>query len=172
MRRLFLLFIFLLPVTWVNAQNNSTNTETETTFILVRHAQKVDDGTSDPELSEEGKKNAENLSEWLHVNFNISAVYSTPYKRTKFTAAPAAKAKGLDVQEYDFKDPAGFLKSLTESNKGKILLIVGHSNTTPMFVNILLGRKEFENLSEDTYNQLFIVKASELGKASAQVIEF
>lgn len=170
MKHLIILAFLFGCFSHVLAQSDSTNVET--TFILMRHAQKLDDGTKDPQLSDEGKNQAEELSEWLHSNFDISAIYSTDYKRTKLTAGPTAEAEELEIQIYDFQDPVGFLKNLVDNNHGKTILIVGHSNTTPMFANIIMGRKEFESLPENEYNKLFIVKASELGNAHTQIIEF
>ena len=40
---------------------------------------------------------------------------------------------------------------------GKTVLIVGHSNTTPAFVNKILGTEKFTSLEDDDYNSLFIV---------------
>ena len=170
MKHFITLALLFGSISHVSAQSDSTNTET--TFILMRHAQKLDDGTKDPQLSDEGKNQAEELSEWLHSKFDISAIYSTDYKRTKLTAEPSAEAEDLEIQIYDFQDPVGFLKNLLDKNSGKTILIVGHSNTTPMFANIIMGRKEFENLPDNEYGKIFIVKASELGNAHTQIIEF
>lgn len=151
------------------SQSDSTSAANETTIILVRHAEKVDDGTSDPVLSEAGEKRAVHLSDWLNENYEISAVYSTKYQRTKLTAQASADAKKLEVVEYDFKDPVGLLKNLVEEHQGKSILIVGHSNTTPMFANILLGKREFEQLDEDVYDRIFIIKTSDFGTGTAEI---
>lgn len=164
-----LLLLFVCSNVTAQSDNTSTN---ETTIILVRHAEKVDDGSSDPVLSEEGTESAQHLADWLGENHIISAVYSTDYQRTRLTAKTTAESNGLEVLTYDFKDPAGFLKDLVESNKGKTLLIVGHSNTTPMFANILLGRREFEQLSEDVYDQVFVIKSAQFGKGTAEVLTY
>lgn len=137
---------------------------TSTTFILVRHAEKMDDGTQNPELTADGNQRAERLAEWLQTNYEIAGIFSTAYKRTTLTAMPAAQIFGHEVQTYDFKDPAGFLKNLAEAHKGKNLLIVGHSNTVPYFVNLLTGQNKLEALSEDVYDQIFIVTVTEFGK--------
>src|SRR4051812_13231461 len=85
-----LLVVFVLPVAYSQA----------TTFILVRHAEKVADGSKDPELSEAGKARALALARLLKEN-KIDAIYSTSYKRTQGTVAPLAMSKALTVLPYD-----------------------------------------------------------------------
>jgi phosphohistidine phosphatase SixA len=45
-----------------------------------------------------------------------------------------------------------------EANHSKTILIVGHSNTSPRLVNLLLGKDKFKDLDETVYNQYWIVK--------------
>lgn len=157
---LFICALFCLNAFAGYAQSDTTST----TFILVRHAEKMDDGSQNPELTAEGTVRAERLAEWLQNNYKVTGIYSTAYKRTTLTATPSAQAFGHEINTYDFKDPAGFLEKLAEANRGKNLLIVGHSNTVPYFVNLLTGKQMLEALSEDVYDQIFIVKVAEFGK--------
>ncbi|MCU0383809.1 MAG: histidine phosphatase family protein, partial [Cyclobacteriaceae bacterium] len=113
-----------------------------TTFILIRHAEKVKDGTQDPELSAEGKQRAEALAKMLERN-GIASVYSTNFKRTQQTVLPIAQAKGITVQTYQQTDKT-WLQNIAKENVGKIVLIVGHSNTIPEMANTLLGEEKFE----------------------------
>ncbi len=138
---LFICALFCLNAFAGYAQSDTTST----TFILVRHAEKMDDGSQNPELTTEGTERAERLAEWLQNNYKVAGIYSTAYKRTTLTAA-------------------GFLEKLAEANRGKNLLIVGHSNTVPYFVNLLTGKQMLEALSENVYDQIFIVKVAEFGK--------
>jgi broad specificity phosphatase PhoE len=101
---------------------------------LVRHAEKVDDGTKDPPLNQKGKDRAQRLANHLSET-DITAIYSTPYKRTQSTVASIAKQKGIDIKQYDpFGDNT--LERILEQEKGGIIVIAGHSNTTPHLVNI------------------------------------
>ena len=45
-----------------------------------------------------------------------------------------------------------------EANQSKTILIVGHSNTSPRLVNLLLDKDEYKDLDETVYNQYWIVK--------------
>lgn len=79
-------------------------------LILIRHAlperREVADGPADPELSPEGRAQAEHMANYLGTE-TIDAVYASPLRRARQTAAPLATRLGLevtivdDVAEYD-----------------------------------------------------------------------
>src|SRR5436190_22597343 len=71
-----------------------------TTFILLRHAEKGNDGTEDPDLKPEGIARASLIAKMLNQT-SVDAIYSTDYKRTRNTVIPLAKEKGLEVQLYE-----------------------------------------------------------------------
>ena len=77
-----------------------------TTFYFIRHAEKMTDQGNDPELTEQGKKRAEN---WVNYFFlkDVDHVISSDFKRTKATATPLAKAKKLDIELYDVRKATG-----------------------------------------------------------------
>jgi phosphohistidine phosphatase SixA len=126
------------------------------TFYFIRHAEKDRSDPSDknPHLTEIGKARASHWSEILgKVKFD--AVYSTDYNRTKETAQPTATKNNLEITIYDPKTIDA--KSFMADNKGKTVLIVGHSNTTPAFVNNILGRKKYEDIDDSNNGNLYIV---------------
>ena len=59
--------------------------------LIVRHAEKAIGETDDPPLSDAGRAGAETLSRMLRDS-EISAIFTTEFKRTKETAAPIAIA--------------------------------------------------------------------------------
>jgi 2,3-bisphosphoglycerate-dependent phosphoglycerate mutase len=69
-------------------------------LLLIRHAlpvrREVDDGAADPELSDAGFTQAEHLAAYL-ANEQLDAVYASPLRRARQTAAPVAAARGLEV---------------------------------------------------------------------------
>lgn len=67
-------------------------------IIVVRHAEKAV-AESDPPLSEKGQRRARALAEMLS-KVQLSAIYSTPYKRTAQTVEPLAEQLGLAVENY------------------------------------------------------------------------
>ena len=45
-----------------------------------------------------------------------------------------------------------------KENQGKLVLVVGHSNTTPEFVNAILGDQKFEQMKDNDNSSLFIIR--------------
>ena len=159
----FAFLVVLITVAFVS------NTQ-QTTFILMRHAEKVQDGSKDPALTKEGIQRSMKLKELL-VSQEINAVYSTPYARTRATVAPTAKANELAVTEYKPMEK-GFLKETLDKHLGETILIAGHSNTIPDLVNELIGDKKYSQLDENDYNYLFIVTVTEIGQGKEVVISY
>jgi broad specificity phosphatase PhoE len=139
----------------------------QTTVILVRHAEKVD-GAGDVALTDAGKARAARLADLLR-NAGVSAIYSTPYARTKDTAQPIAQALGLEVTVTPAPAGAAFAQSVAErilrENKGKTVLVVGHSNTTPDVVKAL-GAPAVPPIPDSEYDNLFVVQIDAGGKAT------
>lgn len=133
-----------------------------TTFILVRHAEKVLDGSKDPALTPEGDARANHLLE-VFSQTDIVAIYSTGLKRTRMTVAPLAKNKELEVQTYEWKNPKALLNKILEANRGGTVIISGHSNTTPILANFLLGKTKFEPFEDDDYGNLLIITTTKIG---------
>lgn len=128
----------------------------KTTYYLIRHAEKdrSDENNKDPKLIEKGQQRAESWAK-LFANFDINAVYATNYNRTKETAKPTADKFKLAIKTYHpFKiDFENFLKE----TKGKNVLIVGHSNTIPFFVNKIIGKDLYEQIKDNNNANLYIV---------------
>jgi 2,3-bisphosphoglycerate-dependent phosphoglycerate mutase len=136
--------------------------QTITTFILVRHAEKVIESGSDPELKPEGVKRAESFV-GLFTKASIDAIYSTNYKRTRNTVAPLANAKGLTVNTYSSMKAAD-LESLLTKHAGGTIVIAGHSNTIPEIANALVGEKKFEQFADDDYGNILVISVTSVGK--------
>lgn len=134
-----------------------------TTLFLVRHAEKVVDGSSDPPLTPAGAARANELA-YILKHVELDAVYSTPYVRTQQTVLPTAREKGLEVKLYK-PGEVDFLKKVLEASSGGIVLIVGHSNTIPVLINELAGRSDFSDLEDAVYDNLFIASVPNQGKA-------
>ncbi|WP_020400459.1 SixA phosphatase family protein [Kordiimonas gwangyangensis] len=125
----------------------------EPVLYLVRHAEKVADGSRDPALTPEGLKRAEWLAGYFEDK-DIKTVLSTDYKRTQQTAAPTAAGFGLEVESYDPSD----LNELAKQLKGLEgpVLVLGHSNTTPVLAGILL-KDPMEELDERVYDHIYVL---------------
>lgn len=150
MRRFVLLALTVLAIFQVYAQDTTLSR-----IILVRHAEKAQDGTSDPPLSQEGRQRAQRLA-LLLKDVPVGALYSTPYKRTRETLAPVAAAKQLPVNSYEPADAAALPAILAAAGRQSIL-IAGHSNTIPAMVNSLLKKQAFPDMAESDYGSVWIL---------------
>jgi len=131
------------------------NTTETTVYYLIRHAEKDRSVEGDdPGLKEEGIKRANNWATHFK-SIELDYIYSTEYKRTQQTALPTAKEKKLVIQSYDPKNL--YDQIFKGKTKGKKVLIVGHSNTTPAFVNTILGKQEHQQIDDKDNGKLFIV---------------
>lgn len=126
------------------------------TIYLVRHAEKQKSG-KDPELTLCGLERAAQLAKMLS-QAKIEKVYSTNYKRTNSTATPTAKSLTLDVTLYEPRNLTEFAQELLSA--GKNSLVVGHSNTTPQLVSLLIDQKVNE-ITEKDFSNLYVVQVSE-----------
>ena len=164
-------FILLLVIT-ISLSSCAQDTEppAETsTFYFIRHAEKdrtnMDD--RDPKLKEEGLLRA---AKWGLVMQNVTfdAVYSTDYNRTKQTAQPTAEKSGLELTLYDPSNLDG--KAFLEANSGKNVLVVGHSNTTPQFVNAVLGSAKYQDMNDNDNASIYIITISPSGEMTDIVL--
>ena len=140
-----------------------------TTYFLIRHAEKdrSDKTDNNPHLTEKGLQRAKNWAKVLN-NITFDAIYSTDYHRTKETALPTAKANNLQIKIYDPRNLD--LKLFMKDTKGKNVLIVGHSNTTPMFANGLLGEKKYEMIADDNNANLYTITITEDSTSSSVLV--
>lgn len=149
--------LLLMTVTSFSQEKKNMNPEV-TTYYFIRHAEKDRSNPSEqnPHLNEAGKQRADRWSSVLK-NVKFDAVYSTDYHRTIETAQPIANSNNKSITKYDpgaiNANVAGFVKD----TKGKKVLVVGHSNTTPAFVNAILGQKKYQDMDDSDNGLLFIV---------------
>ena len=122
-------------------------------IYLVRHAEKLSD-SKNPALTDCGTARAERLATMLS-KANINAIYSTSYLRTMQTAQPLANLQKMAIKNYSPKHLEQF--SLLLKQKNENALVVGHSNTTPMLVE-LLAKQKVAPLTEQDYQYLFQVQ--------------
>lgn len=144
-------FIALLAFQFsLKAQNNDVFS-----IYLVRHSEKdlTAVNYTDPPLTPCGEERSERLSHFLK-DVNIESIYSTDYTRTQSTAQPTAKAKNIEIEEYDSFDLEKFAEVLLE--KKQDALVVGHSNTTGVLAG-LLADQEIGAFNLDIYNRIYQV---------------
>ncbi len=140
------------------------------TIILVRHAEKVI-GPKNPDLTEAGVQRAKDL-EYLLRKVDLDVVYSTDYPRTMQTARPSAEAKGLRIQHYNPGELGSLVDILLTQHKGETVLVVGHSNTTPVVANLLTNTNDLAHFDESIYDNILIVTAYGEGQAKVLRLKF
>jgi broad specificity phosphatase PhoE len=126
-------------------------------IFFVRHAEKATAGGDDMDLSESGRVRAESLASLLK-DAEISAIYTTEFKRTRQTAAPLAKALQLEPAVISSKDQPGLIAKLRASSGN--VLVVGHSNTIPDLLKTL-GITTPISIADNDYSNLFVVLLDE-----------
>ena len=145
----FIISIFFLTSFYSYSQECSS-------FYLIRHAEKlrIDKTERNPKLNDKGVLRAEKWKEILK-NINLDKIYSTNYKRTIETANPTSKSQNVDITIYS---PSNIdYRNFKEINKGKKVLIVGHSNTIPNFVNGLIEEGFYEQIDDLNNSNLYLV---------------
>ncbi len=140
-----------------------TQEETTTTYYLIRHAEKIrtDKTNKDPNLNDKGLERSKKWANYFK-DISLDAVYSTEYNRTMQTAKPTAESKNLKVLSYDPKKI--YSEDFRKATKGKNVLIVGHSNTTPYFANKILREERYFQIDDDNNADLYVITVTKDSK--------
>tara|TARA_R100000655_G_scaffold64695_1_gene103217 strand:+ start:974 stop:1498 length:525 start_codon:yes stop_codon:yes gene_type:complete len=154
--KIVLPFILLFGISSEDNIQNNIVKET-TTYYFIRHAEKdrSDKSEKDPNLTAEGLKRAQIWAEVLK-DIPLDMVLSTNYKRTLQTGVPIAGSKQLSMENYNAGN--GYNDEFRKRTSGKRVLVVGHSNTTPQFVNEILGEDKYADIDDTENGALFIVQ--------------
>ncbi len=147
--------MLLLLLTAVVSNDIAAQKDSVTRVFIIRHAEKADDGSKDPPLSETGKKRAAALAKTFSKT-PVHGIYSTPYKRTRETVGVLSAQRGVAVENYNPMDVEA-IQSLVLSQKGKTLVFVGHSNTVPLMLNQLTQSTQYKDLAESEFDNIWIL---------------
>ncbi len=123
-----------------------------TLVYLVRHAEKVDN-TDQAGLTAQGQARAQQLGDFF-ARIPLAAVYASEYNRTQRTAAPVAKAAGIEVTVISAGKPASLVQAI-QAAKGKAIFVAGHSNTIPELIHLLGGPKT--SIDHSDYDNLYLL---------------
>ncbi|MCB0569373.1 MAG: histidine phosphatase family protein [Phaeodactylibacter sp.] len=137
-----------------------------TLLVLVRHAEKGNG--EDPNLTSEGVRRALLLSDILQ-GLSLEVVYTTDFKRTIQTSEPTALRQHVPLKQYTPSNLATLAYKLSTRYKGKSVLVVGHSDTTPELINTLVGKELVARIPEYEYNKLYVMLIS--GDKHKEVLE-
>lgn len=153
MQKTILALLLFIMMTNVYAQETEIKTST---YFLIRHAEKVRTNLTDanPDLNEIGIQRAQKWKE-IFQYIDIQSIYSTNFIRTIKTVEPITKEKNIEISIYhptkiDFE-------VFKKETLGKNILIVGHSNTIPQWVNKLIGQEKYHEIADDQFSHLYII---------------
>ncbi|MCY7355170.1 MAG: histidine phosphatase family protein [Lysobacter sp.] len=148
--------------------SNPRQPAADSTFIVVRHAEKATDDPRDPALTETGRARADALAASLS-NAPLVAAYATAFRRTQQTAAPSARAHALTVITYDAKQPAAeFAAQLKGTHRVGIVLVVGHSNTVPDIAAALCDC-QVPRMNDTEYDRRMTIRIAPNGAANLTI---
>jgi len=162
--------LFALPTVAQDTIKEIIKHPTETTtYYFIRHAEKdrSDSNNKNPNLIQQGILRA---AKWSLVfdNVKFDAVYSTDYNRTKQTAQPTAEKNNVEITIYNPRELNS--NEFIKNTKGKTVLVVGHSNTTPDFVNTIIGTKKYKHIEDNNNANLYVVTISGNGEISDMLL--
>ena len=124
---------------------------------LIRHAEKdrSDPLNKNPHLNEKGIERSL-LWNGYFENKEVNSIYSTNYNRTIETVLPVSLAKGIKPIIYSASNIN--YESFLKKEKGNTVIVVGHSNTIPGFVNKLIEDDYYKQINDTVNSNLYIVK--------------
>jgi phosphohistidine phosphatase SixA len=132
------------------------DTAAQPLYYVVRHLH-TPEGQRDPDLTAEGRRQADLLAGWFEDRAPPRAIYVSDYRRTRQTAAPLAARLGLTPAVYD---PADTPALVARVRAGPLpALVVGHSNTVPDVVSQLGGTRPGPLVHED-FGDIWLIAES------------
>jgi len=140
------------------------------TIILVRHAEKADATSQDPELSAEGRQRAERLVK-VAGKYKPGAFYTTNFKRTRETLTPLASKRKKQVETYDPRTQQALVDSIMKS-PFKRHIVAGHSNSVPGLANLIAKKDVFKNLDESEYGVIWVIRIKDGKVRKTEVITY
>ena len=161
----FLLFLSLLVSCTTQVYSKA---ETETTIILIRHAQK---SIITRQLTERGHQNARALVNAIG-DMNITAIYSPSKKRNIQTATPLAEHLGVEITvvprdeipNNTMAKAASLVKKILDKHSGETVLWVGNTSNLGQIYWTLGGAGD----GPVNYGDLFILTVPDEGKVKVE----
>ena len=128
-----------------------------TAVVVVRHAERAEDGTADPPLSAAGVERAQRLARSLSAA-GVATALTTQYRRTRQTAE--ALNVPVEVRPVTGANQGSYAREIaaeiTARYAGRTVVVVGHSNTVPELV-AALGGGSIPPMAEDEYGRMYLL---------------
>ncbi len=160
-----ILGFFLCSLAW-SLPAFGQSTEAPTVVMVLRHAEPVmpamgQERDPDPSLNEAGRQRAQSLIDVVG-DAGVTAIYSSQFKRTQETVAPLAAHLGIPVTTAEVSRatldtyPKQLAETILAEHRGETVVVVNHSNTTPLIVEAL-GGVPVPEITEDEFDHFLIV---------------
>lgn len=135
-------------------------------IVLVRHAEADGEPRQDPPLTDRGRARAQALAAALEYA-EIQRIIVSPLARTRLTAEPLARARGIPPTVADVAGGleahvGAVVEAVRSSPAGGTVLVVGHSNTVPAIMTAL-GAPPMADLCHGAFAQLFVLHVPPTG---------
>lgn len=140
-----------------------------TTVVVIRHAEKVQDGTKDPDLTQTGYDRAADLVERMRFS-PIQGLYATQFKRNRATLEALSTQRNLPIQIQTMNESnratfAQELRDLIQSHQcGGVAVVAHHSNTVPLIANAWAGTS-LPEFDDSDYGNFFVFVLPRTGQA-------
>lgn len=136
-----------------------------TTVLLVRHA----DRNNDDSLNPEGLERARELVHELE-KAGIKAIFATDTQRSQQTAEPLAQHLNLAPTSYE--SIQDLVSQILSQYNGQAVFVVGHSNTLPLIVQAFGGNPDNCQLSDNEYDNLCMITVSASDQANVINLQY
>lgn len=146
-----------------------------TTVIALRHAEKQLGTIADAPLSLDGERRAESLARLFSGGKAvgmIEAIYVSDTRRSRDTVKLLADQLGLTPLVRDPKDARGLANEILERHRGRVVLVVGHSNTIPPLLAALTDDRVGIAIGDNDYGQAWVVSRPTFGPASVVQLRY
>lgn len=161
---------FLFLISFLLVATGASISAQDKLIILVRHAEKADEMSQDPELSEAGRQRAERLKT-IAGKYRPGAFYSTDFKRTRDTLAPLAAKRDKQLKIYDPRKPQDLFDAILKSDI-KRHIVAGHSNTVPGLANVITKKDLFKNLQDTEYTVIWKIRIRNGKVHSVELLDY
>ena len=145
-----------------------------TTIVIVRPGERPPGSIADPPLVIEGERRAERLAHLFGEKASlgsITAIYVSPARRARQTAAPLAARLGLQPIVVEDDNPDAIAARALSEHRGETLMIVDNGSTVPELVEALSGVKPAP-VSDTEYGSIYIVSVPILGSAGVLQLHY
>ena len=146
-----------------------------TTVLITTHTETESDLQSNPGLTDAGTKRAISLQKMLlsiDVVAGVSTIFATPLRATQETAEPISRSLNVPINIVDPKGVEELIEEIMDNHKGKIILIVTHSEVLPQLIAGFQGSKKIQSASLQNLDQLFVVTVPWFGKVKTLQLRY